>query len=352
MNHQRWHFIEKMQVELAAVIGLVAMYFFVWPVVAPWDVDGVVLFLPIGAAGRLWVFAGVVWSLAAVAAVLTVSARPEGALLAALLAAGGASAHSQPMRRLFMRHEASKEALTDLFHSLTGEVVCMALIVLGAMVVVHVVRGMLYLVVPGWLRFGGPAEAGGEVEEGNRTPLGPLELLVGFGGAAILRRLVGKATGEAAGKATGEAADRKGPVDAKGTLVAAAAAFALTLLFGLVLLEVTLYSTDRGQILFALGVSFFVAATAASYFFPAGFSAPCWLAPIVLAAGLYLRAGSAPAEGMLAWIQFQPSPHVHALPVDWLSAGCGGAVGGYWLSCRLHATRRITKSIEQSAERG
>ncbi len=338
MNHQRWHFIEKIQVELAALVGLIVMYFVAWPIVAPWDVDGAVLFLPIEAGARLWVFAAVVWFLAAVAAVMTISARPEGALLAALVAAGGACLHSQPMRRLLMRFEGSAESLSGLFRSLAGEVLYMIVILLGAIVVVHVVRGLIYLVAPGWVRFGGAAEVGGASEEGQKAPLGLLEMLFGFGGAAILRRLVGKTSELYPSRAT-----------PKQILGNAAAAFALTLLFGMAMLGLTFYSTDRGQILFALAASFFVAAAGASYFFPAGTSAPCWLAPIVLAAGIYLRAGGVQEGGALAWVSVDT--WAHALPVDWLSAGCGGAVGGYWLSCRLHAMHRIAKPTGQTGER-
>ncbi|NQU76562.1 MAG: hypothetical protein HQ546_09650, partial [Planctomycetes bacterium] len=105
MSHQRRHIVEKIQVEVAAVAALAAMYFWGWGIIKPTDVDGVAVFLHGGGPGRLIGLAVVVWLLAGVSALLTMSARPEGALLATMVGVGGASLHSEPMRFLLMRHD-------------------------------------------------------------------------------------------------------------------------------------------------------------------------------------------------------------------------------------------------------
>jgi hypothetical protein len=113
----------------------------------------------------------------------------------------------------------------------------------------------------------------------------------------------------------------------------------LTLLLGLLLMIGTLFSTDRGQIIFSLALSFFLAAGVASYFFPVRFSTPCWIAPVLLGIAAYLKLSSMPFTGVLTWGGVDAWGHI--LPVDWISAGCGGAVGGYWLSCRLHDLKHL-----------
>ncbi len=325
MSHQRWHFIEKIQVEIAAAAGFAVMYFLLWPTIKPWDVDGAVVFLPIGAGYNLLAFAGVVWLLAAMCAALTISARPEGALLATLIGVGGASVHSNPMRLLLMRFE---QDLGDLLSPLVWELAAMAGIIIVALLVIHIVRAAARTVVPKWMhrqidRSGKPRKL--DIDTANMT------LLDWIPGVRLMRH---------------------GPISLAMIKNAAAkgatrslSGFGLTLLLGLALLHITAFSTDRGQVLFSLAISFFIAAGLANSFFPAGFSAPCWLAPLVLGAAFYLRSSGIAPTGQLTWTQ--ADCFTHALPIDWLAAGCGGAIGGYWLSCRLHDLRHMPEEGKQ-----
>ena len=336
MSHHRWHILERIQVEVAAIAMLAVMYFLIWPTVEPWDVDGTLVFLPTGATGRLVVFAGAVWLLSGLSALLTVSARPEGAMLAALIGAGGACLHSQPMRNLLMRHQ---HHLKGLLVPLAGELACMIVVMIGATMIVHLVRHLVSRVQPGWVR----PDRFHSADTGEAAPAPPAGSIWVRAGLFVL-------TGRASPKevcvlpTTGKK-DKRPPGELALSIVMACA---LTLVVGLLLLIVTLSSTERGQILFALAISFFVGATAASFFFPVSFSMPFWIAPIILGMLLYLKSTGVVDTGPTTWAQVDVWAHI--LPIDWLSAGCGGAVGGYWLSSRLRDLKRMSPAKAKLAE--
>lgn len=296
MLSSRHHWVEKVQVGLATALSLAVMYYLVWPTLRPWDPDGAVVFLPTNAYGRLAIFAGTVWAMAAICALLTLRARPEGALLATLVGAGAVSLHSGNARLLLMRYE---HHLGDLLWPLTLELVALAGVLAGAVLVIHVVRLAMRKISPTWVRSDAPP-----AKADSPSPAG----------ASFLERLI---TSLAAG--------------------------GLTLLLGLLLGSVMFFSADRGQILFALAASFFLASAAANYFFPSTLSAPCWLAPILLGVAMYLKQYAVGGLDTLNWTQVDL--WVHALPVDWLTAGCGGAVGGYWLSRRLLDMKEMSKGM-------
>jgi hypothetical protein len=123
-------------------------------------------------------------------------------------------------------------------------------------------------------------------------------------------------------------------------VISAVAAAGITLVIGYLLLWVVMFSTDRGQILFALAAAFFVGSAIAQYLFPNPSVVPACAAVLTLAIVAYLKAclvhGAEPVW-ILVW------PPAHALPIDWLTAGCGGAVGGHWLASRLHDLKHMPK---------
>lgn len=301
MSHERWHTWEKVQVQIAIAIGLPVMYALSWSVLRTWDPDQAVVFLPKLELGRLAVFALVLWALAGLCALLTLSARAEGSLLAALVGSGGVSLHSESLAGMLRTYETN---LPALLVPLAGELALMAPIIVVAWLIVRAVRRGAARVRPEWVR------------PENLSPAHP--------------------PGGQGGKA--KPASARLPLPER--VLTNAASFGLTLLIGLLLVTVLMYSADRGQILFALAAAFFVGSAVATYFFPAGTSAACWAAPIVLGVIFYLKACLAPS-GFQAWTQL--GPWAYALPVDWLSAGCGGAVGGYWLACRLHDMAHMPK---------
>jgi len=331
MSHERWHAIEKIQVQVAAAAALAFMYFVGWRLIHPTDVDGVVVFLPTFRIGSLALFALVVWAMAAATAVITVSARLEGAVLALLVGVAGASMRTEPMRRLVNRLEPN---VAGLMISLAVEIVVLLVILAGAMAVIAVVREILGRLLPEWMVPMRRPSAPVESADGAGRPWGRtlLTLLLGFGFVRTDMK-----THLMSLPAARNSKDKPSALELTQTILIA---FALTLLAGLLGMMLTLLAPDsveRGQILFALAISFFLAAWVVSYFVPAGFSAPYWSAPLVLAIVIYLKNCWVAPDPPLTWARIGAMANI--LPVDWLTAGCGGAVGGYWLSCRLNEAK-------------
>jgi hypothetical protein len=123
------------------------------------------------------------------------------------------------------------------------------------------------------------------------------------------------------------------------------ACMALELAIATVLLVALFKSPERGQVAFALGVSFLLAALVTHQLLPVRLALPFWLAPMLMALVVYLFASDSfpPGTGP-GWRQVElvarSLPIRAALPMDWLSLGAGGAVAGYWISRRTHHARR------------
>ena len=104
-------------------------------------------------------------------------------------------------------------------------------------------------------------------------------------------------------------------------------------------------SSDRGQVLFSLLASFVLAVILSHQVFPGAYSIAAWLMPPVTAVMFYSLAANEITAGPQAWMAVPA--YSRALPVDWLTAGCGGAVLGYWICRRLHETHHIERRQEQ-----
>jgi hypothetical protein len=108
------------------------------------------------------------------------------------------------------------------------------------------------------------------------------------------------------------------------------------------LVIILLRTSDRGQIIFALLVSNFLAMLLAHQFFPSPYSIIAWMAPMLIGVLFYcLAAMSSIHYGVNAWTQV--SPYAGALPIDWMTAGAGGGVLGHWISQRIHELRHFEK---------
>jgi hypothetical protein len=114
----------------------------------------------------------------------------------------------------------------------------------------------------------------------------------------------------------------------------------------MVFLRLLLRTDDRMQILFALGASFAAGTLIASQLFPTPYGVAAWGTPVVAAVFFYLvSAFAAVPQTPAGWIVLPQ--HAMPLPVDWLSGG-GGAVLGYWISCRLHELRLLEHDEKHS----
>jgi len=336
MNRHHHHFLEKLQVQLAAVAALVVMYLAVGPVLGWWDPQWPTIFVPSASFAQLAGFAGIIWALAAVCALVTVSSRPEGALLAALLGAAGVSLHSAPMLAALWRYD---EGQGVLFALLIGEVVLLAVVLSVAELVVHIVRSGVAHCRPGWMWPGRVPPAGWLAGGGVGSDV-PRLASAGFRAILVQAWSALKAGGD------NESASRRGRVNGR-MLVESLSCLGLAVLIASVALMLLMKSEDRGQVLFALFASFLLGVMVAHQKFPTPFGVAAWASPMATAVLFYLLAiVTAVDYDVNAWM------HVHfyarALPVDWLTAGGGGAVLGFWISERIHEFRHL--EIHKSAE--
>ena len=331
MNYQRLHWLEKFQIQVTALAALAIVYFGLWTAFQSWDPEGPITFVPTGDYGRAAAFGGMVWGLAAIVAALTVSARPEGALLAVLIGAAGASLQSPPLRTLLWT--TSRDVRMTLLQFIV-EVLLLAAVLVVAWLLIHLVRRLLFSMRPGWVwknPLSNLTDAQRETiakrltRDGRRADRD--RGLLGIPGFEGTRLAVAK----------GSAAERTLRTAAC-MLTACVVAVILTLLL--------LRSAQRGQILAALAVSFAGGTFAGHQFFPSRPRVPVWLAPLPVAVAFYaLGAFSATQAGPGAWADVPL--YARALPVDWLTAGAGGALLGTWLSARLHELRILEKLEEK-----
>jgi len=298
MNHRRFHWLEKIQVELATLVALAAVYFLVWPHLRPDDPEGPVTFVSVGGYGHLAAFALIVWVLAAAAAVVTIHSRPEGAMLAAFIGAGGVSLHSPSVRPLLWLWQ---DRLAGLYGRLILEVLLLAAVLAVAAGIVLLVRRMIAAIRPGWIW---------------RSPVGA-----------------------APAPAQSGSGRRRGNRD---LLARSIACLLLGMLIAVILLLLLMRSGDRGQALFALLMSFVVGVMVAHQVFPSPYSVVAWTMPVATAIVFYvLFALSSMSGSSNAWTRVPF--YAYALPIDWMTVGAGGALLGFWISQRIHEIRHFEK---------
>jgi len=296
MTGAQLHWIEKLTVQVAAVAALAGGYFLAFPAMRGSDPELAVAFMPTGSYVQGMVFAVMVLVLAAACALLTLPARPEGALVAALIGAGGVSARSPGFRTLLWTQSGG---LGGLYLGLIAEVAFLAVVLAGAFAVIGLVRRVMTAAWPG-LVWKPPTE--GAASSGSPRPP--------QGRSARAGTDLGRSLG----------------------------AMGLELALGMVLLLVFLQSSDRGQVIFALLAGFALAVIAANRLCPVRESHFFWLAPMAVAVLFYLL-GWVSSAGASSGNWTAVPLYANILPVDWLTAGCGGAALGYWISQRAGESR-------------
>ncbi|MCK4275302.1 MAG: hypothetical protein KAX78_02240, partial [Phycisphaerae bacterium] len=148
MSPSRFYWVEKLQVRIAAAVGIAAVYFLLWPSLRPADPGAPVTFIAGGGIWRMIVFAAGLWVVAGAAALITVSGRPSGALLGVVIAAGGLSLRTEPIRQLLWVGEGD---VSGLYLSLLLEVIVLGIVLFFAAAVVGIVRRLIGSVRPGWI---------------------------------------------------------------------------------------------------------------------------------------------------------------------------------------------------------
>ncbi len=308
MTPQFRHWLEKAHVQAAAAAALAFMWFVGWRLVQPEDPQSALTFIPTGHYACFAVFAALVLAFAVGCALVTLPARPEGALLATLVGAAGLSLRSAPMRTVLWQFPDPRW----VFLKLAVEALLMVAVLFAAAAVILLVRSVFRRLAPRWVWKEQPEQLSGGDEQpgGQGRPSEPGEP------ATTLR----------AGAAR------------------AGACLLMEMAAATVLLVLTFRSPDRGQIAFALAGSFFLSALIAHQTFPARAAAACWLGPVVMAVAVFaLGYLVADYPDQPTWhaalLVAQNLPLRAALPVDWMTLGGAGAVGGFWLSRRFHYAR-------------
>ena len=121
---------------------------------------------------------------------------------------------------------------------------------------------------------------------------------------------------------------------------------------GMALLMMLMAQTDsKTQVLWAVGVSAYLATTFAHYLYPVSPSAWLWAGPLVVGLAGYVLAYFNIDAGDPLWrtgqLRFTLAPLARALPIDYATAGTAGAILGYWMSRRWYR-QRLAESGENS----
>ncbi len=312
MVHQKVHYLEKLQVQIATAIALAAIYFLVAPSFRLADPAEALAFVPAAAPAMLARFAVLVWVLAAGMAIATIRTRPEGAMIATLIAAGGVSLRSSQLRTIFWRQDAS---IPSVYLQMAVELLVMLAILLAAYAIIIAIRKAVSKMKPAWV-WSSPVSA---------TPPAP-------------------AKPSAKGKTPAVPfADLK--TQQKLLTVLSNLAVSLAVAFVLVLLLMRTPSdwhgdAQRGQVIFALLTACLLAVLIAQHVAACPWRLLALLMPIVLGIVFCVLAWATHVgSGLNAWISVRS--YASALPIDWATAGCGGAMIGFWISSRMSEAKQL-----------
>lgn len=345
MEHRRIQGWEKVQVQLAAVAALAVVYLGLWHRFWPWDPQSAVAYLPAAAHAQLLGFAAMVLVLAAAVAVLTMSTRPQGALLVVLIGAGGISLRSPQIRALFWAHPGQFQWV---FGQLLLESLVMAVVLGAAYLVILTVRGALRSIMPGVAWKSPIQQLTAEQRETLAQKIRSGQLrdthFVGPVGMVI------EAARSAAEQKIAQDIEKDGErAIARSHWTHAAGCAGLTFVISVVAMFLLMQSGDRGQVIFALFASFLVGSLAGHQLVPTRWGAVLPATPLAAAVLFYALAAyaSIAVPSPQAWMAIPK--YAQALPIDWLTAGSGGAVVGYWISSRLHELR-LMEALEEQQE--
>lgn len=331
MNYKRFHLFEKTQV-LVAGGGLLAVVFFLlggW--FRPADPLGPMAMLPGGNLAKLLLAGLLLLVLAVITGAMTTHSRPEGGLLTALVALGGLSLLSEPIDTLLWRYHGPR---SGLYTQLIVEVLLLGVAVTLAEWIVTLIRTGLEKINANWV-WADPLDRitdeqrkilrgsqvhlrwDGDILDGNNLllPPGVRNTLVGN----LFSLIGGRKDVRIARKHVAAKAFRRGT-----------ACLLMGVIAGVILISLLMQSDRRGQILFSLFAGFALAALVAQHVFPTRAMFVAWLMPIATAVVFYILA--ALSRGAV-------KPQFEALPIDWISAGCSGALLGFWIAGRMRESR-------------
>ncbi len=325
MNHKRFHWLEKFEVQLTCIASLGIVFFWLWPLVMPADPNEPFVFIPGGSFGNIWAFGAVVLLLAAGCSLATLRARPEGAVATVLVGVMGMSLRSASVRSLLWWRE---NDLRPVFGGLLVELLLLGLLLLCVILVVGIVRMAVASVRPGWLW---------------RNPLSHAPA----SGRTRFREAFGTlffATEDFAAPKDPKSPGKK--IAARDAFLRICSCFTFGLVVCLALALVIIRSSDRGQIVFAVAVSSLLASLIAYHAISVPTSIVAFVIPPAAGLVLYILAAFSAISGNPPTWSDIPF-YAHVLPVDWLTAGCAGSLVGYLTSVRIIEGKFLHRDEDQ-----
>jgi hypothetical protein len=300
------------------------VYFFLASTVSPRDPKAGLSFVRDGnLAGGLW-FSGVTLMFAALVGAVTVFIRPSGAMVVLLIGAGGLSVRSGPIRPwLWHMHD----NLPAMYGGLILELLLGAVVLLLGSIILDLIRRLVGAVRPAWLwRHKNP--------QGQRMDAAGSFLKLPGSLAALVKGVFQLRSNWSIKKRT----EPKDAVRALGCLT-------LTCVTGFVLVMLLAQSPNRGQILFALAASFFLAVLIGLHVSPTKYGSVVFAAPVLVGVLMYILGAVTSVNGS-AMVWTKARYYAQALPIDWLFAGGAGAMLGCFIWQRKQEADRVQKSSE------
>lgn len=334
MGHWRVQRKELLQVQVVTGLALAVTYFLLWPMLRPADPDGPLVLLAEGNAPGILAILLAMAVLAAITSAVTVHSRPVGSIVAALLGTGGLCMHSPPLKALLWAREGE---FGGLFMGFIFELLALSVGVIVVCLVVGLVRQGIAGINPRWV-WRDPLMSD-EVAASTSSDSRKSHFAFTNPFAALLE-MIGQRGSPHYGK------KRSALDEAK----ALAGCLLISAVLAVVLYMILVQSRERGQVLFALLASFTVAVLVAHQASPTSLAGPLLAMPVVLGVVIYLLgmfASTGAVEAHNAWLRVPP--YAHALPLDWITAGVGGAGLGFWISSRIHELRHMEKREQQAA---
>ncbi len=333
MNARRIFFLEKLQVVLTAVAALGLVYWIIQLWFVPSDPLGPIVFLPDGSFGKLLFLGVILWGLAGVAGLTTTFSRPEGAVATALIALGGLSLRSHPMRPLMWSKNGS---MSGMFIQMIIEVLLMGVMLGIAVVIIIYLRRLTARRFPRLMwcdRMGSLTADQIQTLETVNSKFNSSWFLKDPVMGYLLKRVDRKSS-----DAKGQKPDKSARIAQREQLQRAIGCLIAGIAIGLLLLSLLLRSTTRGQVLFALFAAFMLSEIIAQQLYPTRSLLIACVTPFVAAILVYAAGAYAGTDsGGDFWAVL--APQFQALPIDWLTTATGGSVLGLWTSDRMREIR-------------
>jgi len=340
MTHRQVHFFEKIEFQVTAIAAAAVVYWFVWPLLIPSDPEWPICFVARGAYASIWVLAGFACVIGLVCGATTVTARPQTAAMALVLGLGGLSLRSPRIRSLLW---ASQDSMSAMYWRMALEVLVLMAVVVIAATVASIGRRMMASITGGLL-WRDPlidldedrrAAYNRELKNRSSRKPGRRDLMAGLGmflmpfGAAMAL----------------DSESEKLP--GRDTAIRGLLGFMISVTGSAIVVFLLLRSPERGQVLFALFAGCFLGVFFSQRIVPTRTNLTAWATPAVMGVLLYgLAAISSFGEGRGAWMDV--APYARALPIDWMTAGLGGAMLGHWEDLRMREARYIDESLEDA----